>query len=109
MAQEGRDERGRFAKGHRLSVGNKGGRPPRSVEEEYCAAFNRACTVNDYEDIVRALVRKAKKGDLGAIRALQPYAQGLPARTIKVENIHTIDDDEWEQLARAKLNDVLGM
>ena len=62
----GRGPKGRFAKGNPGGPGN----PYAKRTADIRAAFTEAVTVDDLQAIVKALVRKAKKGDVLAIREL---------------------------------------
>ncbi len=85
--QRQRDERGRFVKGHSISVGNKGGpgRPPRKREEKYLERFRKAVTLQEFQEAAQALVRVAKSGDVPAIRLLFSYALGNPKQLIEAD------------------------
>ena len=60
----GRGPKGRFAKGNPGGPGN----PYAKRTADIRAAFTEAVTVDDLQAIVKALVRKAKKGDVIAAR-----------------------------------------
>ena len=73
---EGRDENGRFVKGH-----NGGpGRPKRSTEEKYLTALSRHVTLKDWATIVNTAVARAKAGDSTARQWLSDYLMGKPVQ-----------------------------
>ena len=75
-----RDSNGRFVKGHKASVGNKGGRPPKKREERFYEIALRACTFKDWRAIVKKAVEQAKGGDTAARKFLADYLMGPPAQ-----------------------------
>ena len=76
----GRDNHGRFIKGHGISKGNKGGtgRPSRPVEEAYLRAIKEAMPAEQWLDCLRACAARAKKGDRYALRFFADYLLGKP-------------------------------
>jgi hypothetical protein len=60
----GRDNRGRFAAGNKAARGNPYSRRAARLRAE----LFRECSPDDFRDIVRALILKARDGDLAAIR-----------------------------------------
>jgi hypothetical protein len=65
---EGRDIAGRFTKGNAAAAGHRNPNA-RRVQLFYNALIN-AVSVNDIEFVVRKLIKKARSGDLAAIREL---------------------------------------
>ena len=74
----GRDAKGRFVKGHRLSVGNKGGRPSRAVEENYLRILLKVMDEAGWEKVCRTWLSYAQAGDMQAIRELSNRLLGKP-------------------------------
>ena len=73
----GRDKAGRFASGNRFSLGN----PHAQRIAKLRAALIEAVTPADVRAVVKALVRKAKRGDVIAIRELldRTIGKAVPA------------------------------
>jgi len=69
-----RDGNGRFTRG------NPGGpgRPPRTTEKEYMRALSAACSLQDWTEIARTAVEKAKAGDARAREWLSRFLVGTP-------------------------------
>lgn len=76
MADRGPD--GRFLRGHKASVGNRGGRPRRSVEEKYLKALSDSVTLDDWRAIALRAVEQAIAGDKDARTWLGNYLIGRP-------------------------------
>ncbi|MEO8494174.1 MAG: DUF5681 domain-containing protein [Planctomycetota bacterium] len=76
----GRDARGRFA------PGNSGG--PGNPQAKKTAALRMAMltcvTIKDLRDIVKALVRKAKAGDVAAAREVLDRTIGRPVTSLEI-------------------------
>lgn len=82
---EGRDSKGRFVKGHRpFNKKNPGGRPERNTEEKYLRVFSDTVTEQDLEDIILAVMARAKAQDMVAARIILEYALGKPAQRVDV-------------------------
>jgi hypothetical protein len=75
----GRDENGRFVKGH---SGNPNGRKPKSVEEKYLAAIKKAVTQKELTQIFQSMAARAKAGDVRAARLIVEYLIGKPDQNI---------------------------
>ena len=73
----GRDERGRFAPGNRGGPGNPNAKKVAAIR----GALLRAVTVSDTRAIVKALIERAKQGDVPAAREVlnRTLGQPLPA------------------------------
>jgi hypothetical protein len=97
---EPRDGRGRFAKGN---AGGPG-RPRRQTEREYLRAVLGACSIEDWEEVVRRAVVDAKAGDARAREWLSAYVLGggISPSTLAVEEEAGVDPLE-EQISLAKL------
>ena len=78
MAREGRDARGRFTRGNKASVGNKGCRPRRAVEERYLAVLSQQISLEEWAQIVRTAKGQALQGDDKARSWLGNYLIGKP-------------------------------
>jgi len=92
-----RDKNGKFIKGHQVSTGNKGGRPPRAREEQYNKIMMTACTFEDWEAIVATAVQQAKQGDQRAREWLCDYLVGKAPQTVA---LHHSMADETRQFMR---------
>ena len=79
----GRDAKGRFVKGHKFSVGNNGGRPRRSVEEEFLKRLAENVTQDDFDKMILSAVSRAKAGDVACLRLLLQYLIGMPTQYVK--------------------------
>ena len=81
-----RDSNGRFVKGHKVSVGNKGGgRARRKTEETYLRALSDRVTLEDWVKIVDVAMANAKAGDKDARRWLSSYLIGLPTQYVDAD------------------------
>lgn len=83
----GRGNRGRFA------LGNKGGpgNPYASAVGKLRAALLRAVSEKDLAAVARALVDKAKAGDLAAIRELLDRILGRPIEADLLERLEALE------------------
>lgn len=75
----GGDMTGRFSSGNRFARGNPHARRTARLRAELL----RSVGPDDIREIVRALVEKAKSGDVQAIRELLDRVLGKPAATIE--------------------------
>ncbi len=89
----GRGPNGRFAKGNPGGPGNPFARQVAGFRQEFMAAV----TGEDIAVIVRALIDKAKAGDVAAARLVLQYTLGKPAATVDPDRL---DEMEWEQWQR---------
>ncbi len=89
----GRAPNGRFAKGNPGGPGNPFARQVAAFRQEFMAAV----TGEDIAVIVRALIDKAKAGDVAAARLVIQYTLGKPAETVDPDRL---DEMEWEQWQR---------
>jgi len=91
MAEEGRDTKGRFAKGNKIGIG----RPRRSVEEKYLKCLRDNVSLEDFKIMVQQALKKAKGGDVALFKLLLNYLVGLPTQ-------YTVTDIETsgEQIIR---------
>ncbi len=100
----GRDARGRFTKG------NLGG--PGNPFNRQLAAFRKALVASVTEDDIRAvtaeLLRRARDGDVLAIRLLFAYVIGRPTDAVDPD---TLDQQEWDIYRRhpARGEDILDL
>jgi len=76
----GRDDKGRFAKGHKGGPG----RPKRSTEERYLAALSRRVKMSDWYKIIDTALARAKAGDATARQWLSDYLMGKPVQRNEV-------------------------
>jgi ABC-type Fe3+ transport system substrate-binding protein len=72
---------GHFAAGN--AIGKLGGRPQREVETAYLRTFYQALTPSEMTDITRAIIRKAKGGNIAAAKLLMDHAIGRPVQRIE--------------------------
>jgi hypothetical protein len=59
--------------------------------------FLKAVTSEDMAGIVRAMISKAKEGDVAAAKLVLQYTLGKPAQTVDPDRL---DETEWEQWQR---------
>lgn len=84
----GRDEHGRYIKGHK----SNGGRKPREVDASYLSVTLGAVSLDDWEEIVLKACQQAKRGDSTARKWLSDYILGIPTQRmdVKSDNAHHI-------------------
>jgi hypothetical protein len=73
-AGDGRDSHGRFAEGNGGGPGNPFARQVAGLR----AALLAAVTEQDMAEVAQALVRRAKEGDVSAVKLLLSYTLGKP-------------------------------
>lgn len=78
-----RDASGRFIKGNKIA--KNGGRPKRAFEERIYNRLICAITNKDWDDIRKAVVKKAKEGNMSAVKFLASHAIGLPIQRSVVD------------------------
>lgn len=83
----GRTPGGRFAPGNAGGPGN----PHAATVAKLRAAILAAVTPEDVEAIIRAMVHRAKGGDMGAIRELLDRAIGKPTDADLAERIERLE------------------
>jgi uncharacterized ferredoxin-like protein len=66
--KHGRNTKGQFVRGHRLSVGNKGNQGTKARELKQ--ALINAVNVEDIEEIAQRMLEQAKQGDIAATKEL---------------------------------------
>ena len=86
-ASDGRDGRGRFARGNRLSKGNPYAVRVAKLRRELLAAV----TTKDVREIVRMLVNKARKGDIVAAREILDRCIGKPIEADVEERVERME------------------
>src|SRR5437879_3639900 len=79
----GRDQRGRFARGNKGGPGNPFARQVAASR----AALLASVTAEDLAAIVRALIDKAKGGDVAAAKLVFAYVLGKPAETVDPDQL----------------------
>lgn len=84
-------------KGHRPSNKGKGGRPPRSTEEEYLRAFSEAMPAKRWLVVLRRYAKKAWLGDKEAIKFFANYLVGKPLERMLL-GVGVMDPRERELL-----------
>jgi hypothetical protein len=84
----GRDSRGRFAKGNRGGPGNPFARQVASLRK----ALLDAVSEDDMREVARALIERARSGDPAAAKLLFQYVLGKPAEAVDPDRL---DQDEW--------------
>jgi hypothetical protein len=95
--QESTDKReanGRFAKGNKGGPGNPFARQVAALRQ---TLLNRA-TQKDFEEVADELIKKAKTGDVAAIKLLFQYTLGKPAPSPDPDHL---DVDEWHKLQQS--------
>jgi hypothetical protein len=91
QAAEGRDSRGRFAKGNKGGPGNPFARKVAALRQ----AFVSFVSEDDLKHIVFVIKMRAEGGDMAAAKLLLQYALGKPAEAMDPDRV---DADEWEKL-----------
>jgi hypothetical protein len=86
---DGRDARGRFVSGNRGGPGNPFARQTAALRR----AFLAAVTPEDLEAVARAVVQRAREGDMAAAKLLLLYAIGKPTEAVDPD---TMDAQEWQ-------------
>jgi hypothetical protein len=89
----GRDARGRFTKGNPGGPGNPFARRVAEMRK----AMMDAVTPEDIAAIGKAMLAKAKEGDVGAARLVLSYIVGRPQAA---EDPDRLDEKEWQQWRR---------
>jgi len=84
---DGREENGRFKKGH---TGNPNGRAPRGREERYYEILKQSVSIDDWKQIITKAVDQAKRGDAVARKWLADYLIGPPVEPIDITNRGTL-------------------
>jgi len=95
--QESTDKReanGRFAKGNKGGPGNPFARQVAALRQ---TLLNRA-TPKDFEEVADELIKKAKSGDVAAIKLIFQYTLGKPAPSPDPDHL---DVDEWHKLQQS--------
>lgn len=103
-----RDGHGRFVKGNKAAVGNKGGRPRRSTEERFLTRLVESVSDDDFDAMIQsAIVLAREKGDIAALRLLLQYLIGMPTEYVKqdiegtvtmaVKTYVGISPDDWDE------------
>jgi hypothetical protein len=88
-APTGRDPRGRFAKGNPGGPGNPFARRVAALR----SALLDSISADDLAAIVRALITKARAGDVAAAKLVFAYVLGKPVATVDPDRL---DVDEWQ-------------
>lgn len=83
----GRDERGRFTQGNPGGPGN----PHAQQVARLRSALLNAVTERDIEEIIEALVKKAKEGSIAAARVLFDRVLGKPLEPDIIERIEKLE------------------
>jgi hypothetical protein len=91
----GRGPNGRFCKGNSGGPGNPFARQVAAMRQE----FLKAVTTEDIAGIVRAMIAKAKEGDVAAAKVVLQYTVGKPAQTVDPDRL---DEMEWQQWQRER-------
>ena len=77
----GRDPKGKFATGNRISQGNPIARRTHAIRRE----LTKAVKPNDVREIVAALIMQAKGGDVAAAKEIFDRVLGRPSQAIAVQ------------------------
>jgi hypothetical protein len=89
----GRGPNGRFTKGNVGGPGNPFARQVAAMRQE----FLKAVTSEDMAEIARAMIAKAKEGDVAAAKIVLQYTLGRPAEAVDPDRL---DEGEWQQWQR---------
>jgi hypothetical protein len=89
----GRGPNGRFTKGNAGGPGNPFARQVAAMRQE----FLKAVTSEDMAEIARAMIAKAKEGDVAAAKIVLQYTLGRPAEAVDPDRL---DEGEWQQWQR---------
>jgi hypothetical protein len=89
----GRGPNGRFCKGNAGGPGNPFAREVAAMRQE----FLKAVTAEDVAAIARAMIAKAKEGDVAAAKVVLQYTLGKPAQAVDPDRL---DEGEWQQWQR---------
>src|SRR5512139_2998385 len=84
MVNDKRDNKGRFAEGN----GGGPGRKPKKIEGDFLDAIRRVSKPEDVDEVWLVLQKKAKSGNLEAIKLYLAYIYGTPVQ----KNEHTGKD-----------------
>jgi len=87
---DGRDTHGRFTKGNRGGPGN----PHAAQVSKLRSALLEAVSVEDIGEVVAALVRSAKDGDVQATKELFSRVLGRPLEADLLERLEALEDRE---------------
>jgi hypothetical protein len=90
---DGRGPNGRFCKGNKGGPGNPFARQVAAMRQELFGALTR----EDIATIARAMIDKAKAGDVAAARLVLQYTLGRPAAAVDPDRL---DEMEWQQWQR---------
>jgi len=86
-----REANGHFAKGNKGGPGDPFARQVAALRQ---TLLNRA-TQKDFEEVADELIKKAKTGDVAAVKLLFQYTLGKPAPSADPDHL---DVDEWHKL-----------
>jgi len=70
---------------------NKGGRPPRPVEEKYRKAILQRCTAKQWKVIIDVAIAKAQAGDKDARNWLSDWCMGKPIERKDVRHSGSVE------------------
>ena len=70
-----------FQKGQ---IANPNGRPKKSVEEKYTKAVYSAIKPEDLKEVVAAIIKSAKRGDMRAAKLVLDYTIGTPVQKTEI-------------------------
>jgi hypothetical protein len=76
-----RNEKGQFVKG---TSGNPAGRARREVETQYLNVMLGAVTEDEWQEVVKAMIKQAKRGNVAAATWLSNYLQGKPQERVDI-------------------------
>lgn len=93
MSHEGRDEKGRFVKGHSVPGG---GRKPAVVETAYMDAFREVVTISKWKRATRAILKRAMDGDIRAYECLAKYAMRFPIQ-VEITRTAVMSLNTWKE------------
>lgn len=96
-------DRGAFAEGNQLSVGNRGGRPPRAKEERYLKSLKACVTIEEWQLVVEKAIQQAKAGKHNARVWLANYLIGKPVTRIVAD----VDFRATQVLSREQMTELV--
>jgi hypothetical protein len=85
---DGRDAKGKFVKGNAGGPGN----PLAARVSKLRFALVNAVTVEDIEEVIAALVKQAKEGDVAAMRELFSRVLGRPLEADLLERLEALEE-----------------
>jgi hypothetical protein len=97
--EHGRDNKGRFAKGNQLSIGNKGNQTTKAKLLKQC--FLDTVTIDDMKAIATKIVNMAKRGDVSAAKEVfdRCFGKAIQAHEVDME-VRTYTHEECDSIRK---------